>query len=229
MKAVLISIQPYYVFLIIARLMGWNIPQEKTVEVRKDYPKDNAWNKEVRIYCSKNSKSFKRIPKQYQPFMKKLLGKVIGEFVCDRIDEYHTEFYAEDNVYQEIRRVWLDPDYDYPYEDFEIIASNDAENLGDNQLLRDSSLSLYELKQYVGYGWGRVFGWHISDLKIYDKPKELGEFKYPCRRGYNDINNAWCYRERGLRLTMCKYNDMKNSRCSAYLTRPPQSWCYVEG
>ncbi len=40
MKSVLISIQPYWVFLIIARLMGWNIPQEKTVEVRKDYPKD---------------------------------------------------------------------------------------------------------------------------------------------------------------------------------------------
>ncbi len=38
MKSVLISIQPYWVFLIIARLMGWNIPQEKTVEVRKDYP-----------------------------------------------------------------------------------------------------------------------------------------------------------------------------------------------
>jgi len=37
MKSVLISIQPYWVFLIIARLMGWNIPQEKTVEVRKDY------------------------------------------------------------------------------------------------------------------------------------------------------------------------------------------------
>ena len=34
-----------------------------------------------------------------------------------------------------------------------------------------------------------MYGWHISDLKIYDKPKELSEFK---------------------------------------VTRPPQSWCYVE-
>ncbi len=31
MKVVLISIQPYYVFLIIARAMGWKIDQEKTV------------------------------------------------------------------------------------------------------------------------------------------------------------------------------------------------------
>lgn len=86
MKAALTSIQPYYVFLIIAPTMGWDVPQEKTVEVRKDYPKDREWNKVVIIYCSKNRKSFNRIPTQYQPFMKKLLGKVSGEFVCDRIE-----------------------------------------------------------------------------------------------------------------------------------------------
>lgn len=63
MKSVLISIQPYWVFLIIARLMGWDIPQEKTIEVRKDFPKDPAWNKRVHIYCSKNKESFDRIPK----------------------------------------------------------------------------------------------------------------------------------------------------------------------
>ena len=34
-----------------------------------------------------------------------------------------------------------------------------------------------------------IYGWHISNLKIYNKPKKLGEFG---------------------------------------LTRPPQSWCYVE-
>lgn len=54
MKAITLSIQPYYVFLIIARLMGWNIPQEKTVEVRKDFPKASDWNKVTYIYCSKN-------------------------------------------------------------------------------------------------------------------------------------------------------------------------------
>lgn len=63
MKSVLIAIQPYYVFLIIARLMGWSLQQEKTVEVRKDYPKASDWNKVTHIYCSKNRKSFNRIPK----------------------------------------------------------------------------------------------------------------------------------------------------------------------
>ena len=70
-KSVLISIQPYRAFLIIARIMGWNIPQDKTVEVRKDFPKDSAWNKRVHIYCSKNRKSFNRIPKQYRHLMEK--------------------------------------------------------------------------------------------------------------------------------------------------------------
>lgn len=40
-KAVMASIQPYYVFLIIARLMGWNIPQYKKVEVEKIFQKIN--------------------------------------------------------------------------------------------------------------------------------------------------------------------------------------------
>ena len=48
-KSVLISIQPYYVFLIIAKTMGWDIPQEKTIEVRKTVPKDKDWNKKVII------------------------------------------------------------------------------------------------------------------------------------------------------------------------------------
>ena len=85
MKSVLIAIQPYYVFLIIAHLMGWNIPENKTVEVRKNFPQDLIWDKVAHIYCSKNRKSFNRIPAKYQPLMARFLGKVIGEFVCDNI------------------------------------------------------------------------------------------------------------------------------------------------
>ena len=53
------------------------------------------------------------------------------------------------------------------------------------------------------YGNGTtLYGWHISDLHIYDKPRELGEFI-------------------GLRT-------MKNAFELRVLDRPPQSWCYVE-
>lgn len=85
MKSVLISIQPYWVFLIIAKTMGWNIPKEKTVEARKTYPIDENWNKVAKIYCSKDKRSFSEIPKEYQPLMERFLGKVIGEFVCDQL------------------------------------------------------------------------------------------------------------------------------------------------
>lgn len=181
MKSVLISIQPYYVFLIIARLMGWVIPQEKTIEVRKDFPKDPAWNKRVQIYCSKNKKSFNRIPKQYQPLMEKFLGKVIGEFVCDRIEK-------------------IEPCFEYYSDGYDI----------DDDMLTETCLTRAEL---MSYGKGKpLYGWHISDLKIYDKPKELGEFKKACGLG-----------------TGCEdCDDIYFTNCRNALTRPSQSWCYVE-
>ena len=75
MKSVMISIKPYWVFLIIAKTMGWAIDKQKTVEVRKTYPQDDEWNKVGKIYCTKDKKSFNHIPKKYQPFMEKFLGK----------------------------------------------------------------------------------------------------------------------------------------------------------
>ena len=68
-----------------------------------------------------------------------------------------------------------------------------------------------------------VVGWHISDLVIYDKPKELWEFqRFPktehCGWGECDI---------------CKFGDFDQIDddwfCRNIVTRPPQSWCYVEG
>lgn len=45
-----------------------------------------------------------------------------------------------------------------------------------------------------------IYAWHISDLKIYDKPKELSGFHH------------------------CGQNYYFNPP----ITKPPQSWCYVE-
>lgn len=50
------------------------------------------------------------------------------------------------------------------------------------------------------YGKGKtLYGWHISDLKIYDKPRELSEFYKPCS----------CSEKKSI-------------------TRAPQSWQYIE-
>lgn len=58
-----------------------------------------------------------------------------------------------------------------------------------------------------------LYGWHISDLKIYEKPKELGEFKKCHKCPYGDFEK--CYQHE----YSCN-GDYK-------MKRPPQSWCYV--
>lgn len=96
-KSVLISIQPYWLFLIIAKSMGWRYPTRKTVEVRKFFPKDENWDKTVKLYCTKSRSSFNRIPKEYQPLMEKFLGKVIGEFDCNEIEKVTPEKFSSNN------------------------------------------------------------------------------------------------------------------------------------
>lgn len=58
------------------------------------------------------------------------------------------------------------------------------------------------------------YGWHISDLVIYDKPRELSEFKKPCTH-----KNDCC---------TCDRYDYIGHRCYDDITRPFQSWGYVE-
>lgn len=174
MKSVLISMQPYWVFLIIAEKMGWQIDRPKTVEVRKNYPKKN-WNNIAKIYCSKDKKSFAKIPKEYQPLMKPFLGKVIGEFRCDRVTG----------------GFWVSPFADY--------------------LQKKSCLSYDEANAYAN---GKpLFAWHISNLVIYDKPRELSEFFKACDK------------PKGTDCSKCIDNN--EIKCKE-ITRPPQSWCYVE-
>ena len=65
---------------------------------------------------------------------------------------------------------------------------------------RPTCLEPAELHQYLGAATG--FGWHISNLRIYDHPRDLWEFT-------------------GLRQT-------KFGLAPGPITRPPQSWRYVE-
>lgn len=76
--------------------------------------------------------------------------------------------------------------------------------------------------------------WHISDLIIYDKPKELSEFyKYT---EYDDSNNdirpcRFCEHNKFDWSEICEYCDIDfdGEHCfHLQLKRPPQSWCYVE-
>ena len=187
MKSVLISIQPYWVFLIIAETMGWSIGKEKTIEVRKNYPKDENWDKVAKVYCSKNRKSFAKIPKEYQPFMEQFLGKVVGEFYCNKVENIEIRHFTVLGHENRYTAVGENPDY---------------------QWLAKSCLSYDEV---VNYGkLAALFGWHISNLVIYDKPKDLDYFRKPidCHRGKDRENCKGCW--------------------DCEIKRPPQSWCYVE-
>lgn len=198
MKSVMISIKPYWVFLIIAKTMGWAIDKQKTVEVRKTYPQDDEWDKVGKIYCTKDKKSFNHIPKKYQPFMEKFLGKVIGEFVCDRIDT--------------IRKRGIDDNFDYCYLSLDKWGNDDIEP--EITAVKNSCVLRDDLNDY-GKNSRMLYGWHISNLKIYDKPKELSEFEKPC--------NHNCF-------VPCPHYRGKEYECEKpIITRPPQSWCYVEG
>lgn len=220
MKSVLLSIKPYWVFLIIAKTMGWQIDKQKTVEVRKSYPKDENWNKKVIVYCTKDYKSFNKIPKEYQPQMEKFLGKVIGEFVCDEISKFTAEF-VDDDCYEDIRYCYDTLDGD---EDELVIATNEDEKANNNWLCKSACLTFNDIKKYIGVNFHEIpfYGWHISDLVIYDKPKELSEFYKSNILSYDD----WLYGiYNGRGGATASYESYKNI---FRLKRPPQSWCYVE-
>lgn len=198
-KSVLMSIQPYWGFLIIARLMGWDIPQHKTVEVRKDCPKDNAWNNVVHIYCSKSKKSFNRIPKEYQPLMERFLGKVVGEFACLRLEKFAVGSLRCDDI-----------------EGLACLSYSEMINY------------FYKPEELDGKTAKEGFGWHIDALQVYDKPKELGEFRRECKQ--YGAENPLCDDCRY--FDCCRAVDYDESDCVVDglmpLTRAPQSWCYVE-
>lgn len=104
--------------------------------------------------------------------------------------------------------------------------------------LTDTELRLYATKGKP------LYGLHISNLKIYDKPKELSEFYKPfkydgdgiicgTREEMNDIYEFDCetvfgkiYPDFSLKDFDCKH--CPKARDFYRLTRPPQSMCYVE-
>lgn len=196
MKSVLISIQPKWC----KRIANGS----KTIEVRKTKPKLETPFK-VYIYCTKQKVNGeillthdKKVEGRNRGFRDTgdipLAGKVIGEFVCDYF-------------------------YDMCQFGFGIAIYNKDKILVEPQDLLDwSCLTENQLLDYIGNKDG--YCWHISNLVIYDKPRELSEFITPttCKSGIAKemLCNTCC-----LSANFC-------SKKPKRITRPPQSWCYVE-
>ena len=175
-KAVLISIRPRWC----EKIVNGN----KTIEVRKTRPKMDTPFK-CYIYCT--------LPKYpHEDFIATDYprpqfyggGKVIGEFTCDRID-------------------WITH---VGYTGIPGLAETcicDAATMRTSPvggLLNAACLTSKMLNDYLARGDG--YGWHITDLRIYDAPRELSEF-----------------------------TGLRNTRFGAApydIKRAPQSWCYVE-
>ena len=171
-KAVLISIRPKWCELIASG--------GKTIEVRKTRPKLETPFK-CYIYCTKPSFPhedffvFDAGTDKAKTFYGG--GKVIGEFVCDRIIDWH---YIPD------------PD-----------ESADPGSMAYDVLTVDGEKTGLEYDEFEDYGKGApLYGWHISELVVYDEPKKLSEFT-------------------GLRKTKFGYLPYE-------IKLPPQSWVYVE-
>ena len=76
-----------------------------------------------------------------------------------------------------------------------------------------TGLTDLEILNYLGNG-GYGYGWHISNLKIYDSPKSLSAFHHPCTPACNFSEECGGVQDGG--------------HCLFPMKRPPQSWCYVE-
>ena len=86
----------------------------------------------------------------------------------------------------------------------------------DKHWTEDSCCTYYQLHRYFYHD--RAYFWHISDLEIYDTPKELTEF--------HTWKKCKSCSKSGYESTACIYDE--NCIVPAVITKAPQSWCYVE-
>lgn len=214
-KAVLISIKPKWVEKIASG--------EKTVEVRRTAPQLSPPFK-CYIYATKATKWFHSSGiiltsdellwlsngkikmcdgfelwadgEDYQC----VNGKVIGEFVCDNVEVLFDTNGNPENYMTDILP----------------------------SILQKTALSYDEFGAYVGSRADKnsIYGWHISNLEIYDKPREFSEFATLCNKSGNRCAN-------------CRHYLFDNDGLAGYrrwcdvchrkpLARAPGSWCYVE-
>lgn len=162
-KGILISIKPRWCELIASG--------KKTIEIRKTKPRVDTPFK-CYIYCTKHSREhLVRMPdgshRIYDGWnygksctMLHFKGECNSKVIGEFVCEDILEF--EENLYGEF-------------------------SMYDDEL-QNTCLTQFDLVKYSG-GRTKLYGWEISNLKKYDKPKELSEF------GMKRPPQSWCYAE----------------------------------
>lgn len=191
MKSVLISIHPKWCELIASG--------RKTIEVRKTRPKIPVPFK-CYIYCTKPKMITKYVfkPEDYPEYMRP--EKTVFCKVPDASSPFCSEVNGNGKVIGEFVCDCI------------------------TGLRADNGIQTYYNgpdAEIIKYASGKkVYYWHISDLKIYDEPKELWSFW--------KVDKCPYATESGCTYKYHCFRAGQTQRCGETLTRPPQSWCYVE-
>ena len=163
----------------------------KTLEIRKSDLKNLP--QDVLFYMSKDEKSFGKIPKEFQEKYRKHFGKIGMRVVCDEVEEFHEWELSPQGKFADFERERL--------ENFLTAAC-----LSEEEVVR--------YRENLPY-CKPLYGWHISDLKIYDKPKPIMQFYKPC-----PIKIKNC--------PVCELYSTYTGCCMNNIDRPPQSYMFVE-
>lgn len=91
-------------------------------------------------------------------------------------------------------------------------------------LVKNSHVSTIELKRYADSN-DKLYAWHISDLVIYDEPKELRDFCFPPELYCEKERCGGCPKDQMMGLDGDYAFDCEWEKP---ITRAPQSWCYVK-
>ena len=179
MKAIMISIKPKWV----AKILNG----EKTIEIRKTMPKCDL-PIDVYIYCTKDKENLLDVG--YADFFSPrfiirkdhkncaMNGKVVAKFTLNKVEELY------------IRWGW----------------GWETKSIDNIKVLESKTcLTRYDFAKYLKGKKG--YAWHISNLVIFDKPKEISEFWH-----YNPKEQHY----RGFPF------------CDFALTKSPQSWQFIE-
>lgn len=127
-------------------------------------------------------------------------GKVIGEFICDEVEKFSVGSLRCDDI-----------------EKLACLSYREMINY------------FYKPEELDGKTSKMGYAWHISDLKIYEKPRELREFSPIC--SYKNDDGSCQYRKVDCLYQQRDYNtdgSVNLVTCGKPITRVPSNWQYVE-
>ena len=203
--AVLLSVRPKWCELI--------ANGKKTIEVRKTKPKIKPPFK-CYIYCTKPKMITKYVfkPEDYPEYMRP--EKPVFCKVPDGSSPYCSVVNGNGKVIGE-----------FICEETECFTADyRSDEKQTARIAKQACLRIAELIDYQGE-LPCLYGWHISELVIYDKPKEIRDFCYPTEKYCEKEMCGGCPKDQVMGLDGDYAFDCEWQRP---IKRPPQSWCYVQ-